>query len=505
MRWTEARLGTPNGPGSVPRHLVPTPFSTRTRVIIALAITFFLVLLWTGSARSADEKRLTIYTPGKTYSVFLTERNRTEYVDLIAVLEPLGKVDVRQDGRKWKLRLNGDESQFQEGKTKAKVRGHDYMLSRDFVGEHGKALVPLASLAPLLQAMLRENVRYHPAGSRIFLAGAANPYSTQVVAANPPRVVFNFTAPVSPNIANEPGKMQIVFPRDPVIATGPDTVTIKESPISSVTNFESDGQAEITIKATAPLVATFSNGGKTLTVMPAQQAVAVPKPPIAIPPVTPAPPPVAASIPPILPPAARLPQRRFLVVIDPSHGGDERGAALSDTLAEKDVTLAFGRSLRTELQSRGVEVLLLRDGDTTISTDQRAILANTNRAALYVTIHAGSVGSGVRLYTSMMPADSEAPRGEFVPWDLAQAGFLSSSRTLAASLAGEIQSRRIEVRVLSASLPPLNHVAAPAIGVEVAPRAGTDVNDLTSITYQQALASGLAAGIVTAHNHAEGR
>jgi hypothetical protein len=49
----------------------------------------------------------------------------------------------------------------------------------------------------------------------------------------------------------------------------------------------------------------------------------------------------------------------------------------------------------------------------------------------------------------------------------------------------------------------LNHVAAPAIGVEVAPRAGTDVSDVTSITYQQALASGLAAGIVAAHNRAE--
>ena len=474
---------------------------SRPRAVDALGI-IFLLLLCTSSVRSADEKRLTLYSPGKTFSVAVVERNRTDYVDLIPVLDPLGKLDVRQDGRKWKLRLNGQESQFQEGKSKAKVRGHDYTLSRDFVADNGKALVPLASLAPLLQAMLRENVRYHPAGSRIFIGNATNPYSAQFVAANPPRVIFNFAAPVSPNIANEPGKMHIVFQRDPVIATGPDTVTINDSAISSVTNVENNGQAEITIKATAPLLATFSNGGKTLTVTPAQQAVAAPKPPIAIPPVTPVPPPVATGTLPVAP-SPRLPQRRFLVVIDPSHGGDERGAALSDTLAEKDVALALGRSLRNELQSRGIEVLLLREGDTTLSTDQRAILANTNRAALYVTIHAASVGTGVRLYTSMMPADSEAARGDFIPWDLAQAGFLNSSRAMATALASEIQSRRIEVRVLAASLPPLNHVAAPAIGVEVAPRAGSDVSDVTSITYQQALASGLAAGIVAAHNRAE--
>lgn len=501
MRWIEIGGGARDRSQSFPS---PLRFAGTARVAVALGIVF-LLLPWTSSVRSADERRLTIYSPGKATSVALIEHNRTEYIDLIAVLEPLGKLDVRQDGRKWKLRLNGDESQFQDGKIKAKVRGHDYMLPRDFVGENGRALVPLASLVPLLQAMLRETVRYHPVGSRIFIGGAANLYSTQIAAANPPRVVFNFAAPVSPNIANEPGKMQIVFHRDPVIATGPDTVTIKDSTISSVTNAESNGQAEITIKATAPLVATFSNGGKTLTVTPAQQAVAVPKPPVAIPPVTPAPPPVVSGTTAVGSPPPRLPQHRFLVAIDPSHGGDERGAALSETLAEKDVTLAFGRSLRNELQSRGIEVLLLRDGDATLTSDQRAVLANTNRAALYVTIHAGSVGSGVRLYTSMMPADNEAARGEFIPWDLAQAGFLNSSRTIATALAGEIQSRRIEVRVLSASLPPLNHIAAPAIGVEVAPRAGTDVNDLTSITYQQALASGLASGIVAAHNRAEAR
>ena len=503
MRWTDVSGGAREPCGFGARRHVLTQFPDFSRATVALAI-ILLALLWTGRVRSADEKRLTIYSPGKTTSLSVLERNGTEYVDLLAVLDPLGKLDVKQDGRKWKLRVNGQESQFQEGKSKAKVRGHDYVLSRDFIAENGRALVPLASLAPLLQAMLREAVRYHPAGGRMFLGNAMNPYSTQIVPANPARVVFNFAAPVSPNIANEPGRMRIVFQRDPVIASGPDTVTVKESAISSVSNTEGNGQAEITIAATSPLLATFSNGGKTLSVTPAQPpSAAVGKPPVAIPPVTPAPPPAAAGVAQVPPPVARLPQHRFLVIIDTSHCGDERGAALSDTLAEKDVTLAFGRSLRTELQSRGIEVLLLRDGDTSISTDQRAVVANTNRAALYVAIHAGSVGNGVRLYTSMLPADNEASRGEFVPWDLAQSGFLSSSRTMAGALAGEIQSRRIEVRVLSASLPPLNHVAAPAIGVEVAPRAGNDVSDLTSISYQQALASGLAAGIVAVHNRAE--
>ena len=113
------------------------------------------------------------------------------------------------------------------------------------------------------------------------------------------------------------------------------------------------------------------------------------------------------------------------------------------------------------------------------------------------------VGKGVRLYTSLVPAESGSTRGEFIPWNTAQSGFLNSSRQVASSLVSEMQARQIEVRVLSASLPPLNHVAAPAIGVEVAPRGTNDVNDLTSVTYQQAVASALAAGVVSARNRME--
>src|SRR5205807_889032 len=67
---------------------------------------------------------------------------------------------------------------------------------------------------------------------------------------------------------------------------------------------------------------------------------------------------------------------RPLVVIDPAHGGSERGAALTDTLLEKNITLGFARLLRHELEQRGYAVLMLRDGDDTLTLDQRAGFAN---------------------------------------------------------------------------------------------------------------------------------
>lgn len=474
---------------------------SQARRILLFSLSFFF--LFTDGLRPAEEKLLTIYSPGKVFSVQVTERGRTEYVDLIAVLDPLGKLDVKQDGRKWKLRFDDNECQFQEGKKKAKVRGHDFTLPQPFSSEQGRVLLPLPLLPSFLQSLLRQPLRFHAAGRRLFVGTAINPFGAQFINTTPPTLVFNFTQAVSPAIANEPGKMEIVFHRDPIVATGPDVLTFKDNTITSAAYEERNGGAKITIHATAPLLATFSNEGKTLTVMPAPAVAATTKPP-AVPPVaTPAPPTTPVLAGGGTPAAARAGQHRFLVVIDPSHGGDERGAALTGTLAEKDLTLALGRIVRQELQARGIEVLMLRDADTTLTTDQRAILANTNRAALYVCLHMGSVGKGVRLYTSLVPAESGSTRGDFIPWNTAQSGFLNSSRQVASSLAGEMQARQIEVRVLAASLPPLNHVAAPAIGVEVAPRGTNDVKDLTSPTYQQAVAAALAVGVVSARNRLE--
>src|SRR5690242_2227431 len=58
------------------------------------------------------------------------------------------------------------------------------------------------------------------------------------------------------------------------------------------------------------------------------------------------------------------------VLLDPSHGGDDRGAVLGNHLFEKDVTLAFARDVRKELLDRGIPCRLLRDGDISMSLDR---------------------------------------------------------------------------------------------------------------------------------------
>nr|WP_314446895.1 N-acetylmuramoyl-L-alanine amidase [uncultured Sphingomonas sp.] len=88
---------------------------------------------------------------------------------------------------------------------------------------------------------------------------------------------------------------------------------------------------------------------------------------------------------------ARVPGRP-LVVIDPGHGGRDGGApGASGTAREKDVTLLIARELRDELARRGrMRIALTRDGDATLTLDDRAAIARRLGASLFLAIHADS-------------------------------------------------------------------------------------------------------------------
>jgi N-acetylmuramoyl-L-alanine amidase len=190
-----------------------------------------------------------------------------------------------------------------------------------------------------------------------------------------------------------------------------------------------------------------------------------------------------------------------MVVVDASHGGDERGAALTEQLPEKDVTLAVARRLRQELQNRGVFVLMLRDSDSTLLPDQRAAAVNGVHASAYICVHASSQGLGVRLYTAAIPMGDEN-RGPFVAWDTAQAPALPLSQIIASAVALELQRRQVGARVLSAPLRPLNDVIAPSVAVELAPP-DANVLNLASPSYEELVAIAVANGVAQLRSRLE--
>jgi N-acetylmuramoyl-L-alanine amidase len=308
-------------------------------------------------------------------------------------------------------------------------------------------------------------------------------FTAQVSKTTPPKLVINFTAPVSPSIATEPGKLRMMFTHEAVAAPGSPLLTFDSKIIPSASFQENNGAAELVVAAGVPLIASLSHDGRTLTVEPIAQAAPAqaPQNPSSV---------IASPAAGSTAPAA---SRRYFAVVDPSHGGEERGASLTDQLAEKDATLAFGRRLRQELDARGLATLLLRDGDTTLSLDQRASLTNSARPAVYICLHATSQGNGIRVYTALIPPAAEN-RGPFLSWDTAQTAFEPLSRSIATILATELQNKEIPARSLIAPLRPLNNITTTALGIEVAPPPD-DVSQLTSAAYQQSIAAAVAIGL----------
>jgi N-acetylmuramoyl-L-alanine amidase len=439
---------------------------------------------------AAPEKHLSVYSTAANYSLPVVQRQGREYVGLLELLEPLGKVSAKLDGPRWRLRYNNILGEFVADKTHARIQGRDADLSAKFLLENGRGLVPLASLGSLLPRFLGGPATLREDSGRLFIGNIATHFTASISPDDSSHLVFHFTSPVNPSVASEPGKLRLSFTREPVTAPASPTLTFSSKTIPSATYSESNGAAEITVSATIPLMASFSNDGRTISLAPAKSQTAA----------------TTSSVPQTPPPQNNPPSqpqsatpsvpRRYFAVVDASHGGADRGEALSATLAEKDITLAFARRLRQELESRGITTLVLRDSDSTLSLDDRAFFANTTHAAVYIALHAASSGHGVRLYTALLPYADADDRGPFRLWPNAQFSSLPLSQNTAASIADTLKKIQVPVRILTAPLRPLNNILTAAIAVEVAPPAA-DVSALASPDYQQLIAGAVANGILT--------
>jgi N-acetylmuramoyl-L-alanine amidase len=441
-------------------------------------------------AQSAEVHQLSVYSARSAYSVPLLNLNGQLYIGLVELLEPLGTVDARPDGKKYKLRFTAPgsrelELQFHDGKDKGKVKGDNVKLSANFSIQNGRGYIPLSAVSDVLTRTLSTQIRFNPAARRLFIGDIGQRYTLELRPGTPSKLFISFDSPVNPTIATEPGHIRFTFRREPVLpATDHATYT---DPLITGANFsEHDGIGELDITGTSALMANFADGGKTIIV------TAAPPPPPAVAQPAPPPNPPAPTVPAASPPKAPA-GPRFFVLIDPAHGGSEIGAAISPTLPEKDVVLALAHRVQHELATRGISAGLLRNSDIAIPLDQRAISANAARPALYIALHAANSGRGVHVFT-FLPAAENYATGGFLPWDQAQAAFLDSSATVAGSLAAELEARKLPNTTLAAPLRPMNNIAAPAIAVEIA-SPSEDVTDISSAAYQDQVAQSIAAGI----------
>ena len=183
---------------------------------------------------------------------------------------------------------------------------------------------------------------------------------------------------------------------------------------------------------------------------------------------TPAPVPAPTQpSPPEIPPLIDLspPGTLRVIVVDAGHGGTEEGAKGPAGLLEKNVTLSVARRLKAALEARlGVRVILTRDGDSTVGLDERAALANNNKADLFVSLHANAsvraetTGAEVfylsleeygdaaervaRAESEMLPVFGGGTRDiELILWEMAQARYIQESAALAQAVEASLRER----------------------------------------------------------------
>lgn len=97
-------------------------------------------------------------------------------------------------------------------------------------------------------------------------------------------------------------------------------------------------------------------------------------------------------------------KKPFRVVVDAGHGGVDSGAEGVSGVFEKNVTLAFVRTLRDELEKNSdLEVFLTRDSDVFLRLNERVQKARNYGADLFVSIHADTINMnamrGATVYT----------------------------------------------------------------------------------------------------------
>ena len=211
------------------------------------------------------------------------------------------------------------------------------------------------------------------------------------------------------------------------------------------------------------------------------------------------------------------------IAIDPGHGGDDTGTRGPDGTLEKDVTLSVARRLRNMIESQlGLRVMLTRTADTTVALDERAAIANNDRADLFISLHTNAsvresaTGAEV-FYLSVAEYDEEAREAsgvtgqpvpavgggsrvlDIVPWEMAQLRHVDQSARWAETVADEL-GLRLPMSPRGLQQAPFRVLVGanmPAVLVEMGFISNPDQEaQLTSTTFQTAIVNGLLRSII---------
>ncbi|MDY0187712.1 MAG: N-acetylmuramoyl-L-alanine amidase [Syntrophus sp. (in: bacteria)] len=178
----------------------------------------------------------------------------------------------------------------------------------------------------------------------------------------------------------------------------------------------------------------------------------------------------------MLPLSASAAREGMLVVLDPAHGGSEKGVRFSDDVYEKDVTLAIARSVQKELlAAQNIRVQLTRDSDRTLSLREREQFARNAAPDLFLSLHVnagfGKKASGFEIYFPGFKRNTQGEKEDssVILTDMARNKHLNDSVRFAYILQKNLEQvfPRKGRGLREASVPVLEGIVKPAVVVEL--------------------------------------
>lgn len=110
-------------------------------------------------------------------------------------------------------------------------------------------------------------------------------------------------------------------------------------------------------------------------------------------------------------------KKKFTIMIDPGHGGDDPGAVGASGVQEKDVALAIAGYLKQYIdQDEDLTGFLTRSGDYYIGLRQRTEKARQQQADLFVSIHADGFHNSRASGSSVFVLSQRGASSELAKW-----------------------------------------------------------------------------------------
>jgi N-acetylmuramoyl-L-alanine amidase len=375
-------------------------------------------------------------------------------------LSRLFGLDVREDAvtRGLAITVQGRTIVVSVGQGLASIGGRVVTMSAPPQRSGRTWLVPIDFLDRVLALVYQPRLEVRPRSHLVVVGDVRVPRVAVRLETSPgqARVTVETSPPTTHAIVQEPGRLVVRYEADALDlelapAAAPELVlALRQLPNEPAVAIEL-GPRFASFKA-SDLAAAGSTQRLVIDIV----GAAAPGAPTA--------PAVPAPSPPPLLPEGPVPSIRT-IVIDPGHGGEFEGAKGPAGTLEKNVTLAVARLLKGALEAKlGVRVLLTREDDRNVPYDDRAALANNNKADLFISLHANASVSrapaGAEVfylsldgYTpeaqrlaqregAVLPAVTGGDRQiEIILWEMAQVQHIASSAAFAGIIEQALRAR----------------------------------------------------------------